>query len=338
MEKWFAANARELPWREVPRDGYRALVSEAMLQQTQVSRVVEKYSVFLERFPTVHALAAASEQEVLSAWTGLGYYRRARHLHGAAKKIVAEFGGNVPRRVEELRTLPGLGRYTAGAVASMVYGERAAIVDGNVARVVLRVHGKDAASDDKSVQGLLWERAQALVDAAESPAVFNEGLMELGATVCVPAPAVPACGRCPLREVCVAHREGRELEIPRPKTRAERKAVHCGVVVVERADGAVLVEQRPGTGMWAGMWQAVTVERTDRAPTSAELARAVGVKVAELERAETFEFLATHRKMAFEVWRVGVSRGFVAKRGEFVAKKEVGGLGMSSPQRRVLLG
>ena len=239
--------------------------------------------------------------------------------------------------VEELRLLPGVGRYTAGAVSSMVYGERAAIVDGNVARVLLRVHGKDAASDDKAVQGWLWERAQALVDAADSPAVFNEGLMELGATVCVPAPAAPACGRCPLREVCVAHREGREMEIPRPKARAARKAVHCGVVVVERADGCVLVEQRPDTGMWAGMWQAVTVERTDSAPAAAEVARAVGVGVRELERGETFEFLATHRRMVFEVWRVNVPRRFVAKRGEFVGRKEVGGLGMSSPQRRVLL-
>lgn len=317
------------------RDPYLSLVSEAMLQQTQVSRVIEKYGEFVGRFPTVESLAAADEHEVLGLWTGLGYYRRARNLHAAAKMVVAEFGGSVPREVEELRSLPGVGRYTAGAIASIAHGEAAPIVDGNVARVLLRVHGKDAASDDKNVQAWLWERAEAMVRVADEPGVFNEGMMELGATVCVPG--TPRCGECPLRETCVARREGRELEIPRPRTRGTRRDVHCATVVIRRSDGAMVVEQRGDNGMWAGMWQAPTIERGDRPPTATEAGRAVGVAAKNLERSETFEFLATHRRMAFEVYRVSVADGHVPKRGEFRGRAAIARLGMSSPQRRVLL-
>ena len=339
---WFARNARELPWRKGRSSGtesrttpYRALVSEAMLQQTQVSRVIEKFAVFVARFPTVETLAAADEHEVLGLWTGLGYYRRARNLHAAAKVVVAECGGRVPRGVEELRRLPGVGRYTAGAIASIAFEEPAPIVDGNVARVLLRVHGKDAASDDKSVRGWLWERAESLVRAAERPGVFNEGLMELGAMVCVPGR--PRCGECPLQAMCVARREGRELEIPRPKQRAARREVYCAVAVIRRSDGAMVVEQRGDDGMWAGMWQGPTIERADRPPTVAELARRVGVPAKKLGRAERFEFLATHRRMVFAVFRASVAKGFVARQGEFHGSEAIARLGFSSPQRRVLL-
>ena len=363
VARWFARNARELPWRvewiggeqvvvgkrgvrhhaerggtqiqRLRRDPYLALVAEAMLQQTQVSRVIEKYGEFVGRFPTVEALAAADEHEVLGLWTGLGYYRRARNLHAAAKMVVAEFGGSVPRGVEELQKLPGVGRYTAGAIASIAHGERAPIVDGNVARVLLRVHGKGAASDDKSVRGWLWERADAMVQAADEPGVFNEGMMELGATVCVPG--TPRCGECPLREMCVARREGRELDIPRPKARTARKDVHCAVVVIRRGDGAMVVEQRGDDGMWAGMWQAPTIERADRPPTATEVGRAVGVTTKTLERTGTFEFLATHRRMVFDVYWVGVAEEYVPRRGEFRGRAAIARLGMSSPQRRVVL-
>ncbi len=365
VEGWFLLNARVLPWRVVDRgtgkkngarrretlektaaerrttqdrDPYLSLVSEAMLQQTQVSRVIEKYGAFVSRFPTVGALAKADEQDVLGMWSGLGYYRRARNLHAAAKMIVTEFGGRVPRGVEELRRLPGVGRYTAGAIASIAFGERAPIVDGNVARVLLRVHGKDAASDDKSVQEWLWERAAALATAAKRPGTFNEGLMELGATVCTPGPGMPRCDECPLREMCVARREGRQLVIPRAKTPAVRKTVYCAVAIVERADGAILVEQRGDKGMWAGMWQGPTVERTDRAPTMAELGRAVGMPRGRLRAGEGFEFLATHRRVVFAAYLARVERGHSPMRGEFRTREEIARLGLSNPQRRLLLG
>ncbi|MFG0315432.1 MAG: A/G-specific adenine glycosylase, partial [Phycisphaerales bacterium] len=186
LEAWFRASARELPWRTDTRDPYRSLVSELMLQQTQVSRVIEKFGPFLERFPTVEALAAAPEDDVLAAWSGLGYYRRARLLHACAKAIVEHHDGVVPDSLDDLLELPGIGRYTAGAIASMVFGQRAPIVDGNVARVLLRVHNKPVPQTEKTTIDWAWQRAEELVGACDDPAVFNEAMMELGATVCVP--------------------------------------------------------------------------------------------------------------------------------------------------------
>jgi A/G-specific adenine glycosylase len=356
VSAWFAENARELPWRvqdrgegERPhaerggaqgqeRNPYHALVAEAMLQQTQVSRVVDKYRAFVARFPTVRSLADADEGDVLGMWTGLGYYRRARNLHAAAGMIVEEFGGRVPQEVEQLRRLPGVGRYTAGAIASIAFGERAPIVDGNVARVLLRVHGKDVASEDPLVRGWLWERAGGLVAAAKSPGVFNEGLMELGATVCTAPPGTPRCGECPVRGVCVARREGRQGEIPRAKARSVRKTIYCAVAVVERSDGSLLVERRGEKGMWAGMWQGPTMERADRAPTAAELSRAVGVPSRSLRPGRIFEFLATHRRVVVSPFCATIPRGFNPARGEFRSREEIAKLGLSAPQRRVLLG
>jgi len=189
------------------RDPYFSLVSELMLQQTQVARVIEKFTEFVGRFPTVEALARADEGGVLAVWSGLGYYRRARHLHRAAREIVARFEGRVPTTVEELMTLPGVGRYTAGAVASMVFGRAEPLVDGNVARVLVRIEGRECSAAEGVAWA--WERAGELVRIAEAPkgqsakrsllgpGVFNEGLMELGAVVCVPRG--PRCGVCPVR-------------------------------------------------------------------------------------------------------------------------------------------
>jgi A/G-specific adenine glycosylase len=336
VERWFTGAARALPWRTSPRDPYHALVAEAMLQQTQVSRVIDKYRAFIEAFPTVQSLAAADEERVLALWTGLGYYRRAKNLHAAAKAIVERFGGLVPRDVESLRTLKGVGPYTAGAIRSIAFNEPAPIVDGNVARVLLRVHGRDAASDDKAAQPWLWERAGALVLASSSPAAFNEGLMELGATVCLPPPASPACLLCPLKGVCAAHRAGREMEIPRPKTRAERQAVWCAVAVVRNASGGVLLERRPAGGMWAGLWQAPTLESSRAMPTRTELARAVGITARSLCLRERFEFLATHRRMTFDVYDAALPAGLVLTRGELVGPLEAAERSISSPQRRAL--
>ncbi|MEM9374068.1 MAG: A/G-specific adenine glycosylase, partial [Planctomycetota bacterium] len=225
VERWFRANARDLPWRpdpiDGPRDPYRALVSELMLQQTQVSRVLEKYTPFLERFPTAEALAAAAEADVLAEWSGLGYYRRARLLHAAAKAVVHDHAGSFPTDPARIRSLPGVGRYTAGAVASIVFGQREPILDGNVERVLLRLHAKPDPPKDKATQAWAWDRAQQLVDASDSPGVLNEGLMELGAIVCTPG--APKCRACPLRRACEAHRRGTAEEIPEPKPRARQK-------------------------------------------------------------------------------------------------------------------
>ncbi len=297
LEAWFRASARELPWRTDHRDPYRSLVSELMLQQTQVSRVVEKFGVFLDRFPTVEALAAAPEDDVLAAWSGLGYYRRARLLHACARAIVEHHGGVVPESLDALLDLPGIGRYTAGAIASIVFGQRAPIVDGNVIRVLLRVHNKAVPQTEKATIDWAWRRAEELVGACDDPAVSNEAMMELGATVCVPKG--PRCLQCPISERCGALAAGTTESIPLPKPRAKQKHLYCASVVVCDGDG-IHLEQRPGSGMWAGMYQLPTLERDDRAHKPGDL-EAAGL--AEAEHIDSFTHITTHRIVEFAVYR-----------------------------------
>lgn len=347
LSRWFRTAARDLPWRHEPgathakapkksaswgggrRDPYRSLVSEFMLQQTQVSRVLEKFGPFLERFPTVGDLAAAAEHDVLAAWSGLGYYRRARLLHACAKAIVRDFGGDVPRDVESLQQLPGVGRYTAGAIASIVFDQPEPIVDGNVCRVLQRLDAMPGSASEKEVMAWAWERAAALVNQssvssssvpsdsegasrrrargsdAATPAAFNEGLMELGALVCTPA--APKCLVCPLRDLCLSREQGRVEEIPAPKARAKRSRVYHDTVVVWRktARGVeVLLEQRPATGLWAGLWQPPTVESaTRKLRTLKSLLAELGLPAsASRTKPREWVFQTTHREVCFRMW------------------------------------
>jgi A/G-specific adenine glycosylase len=344
LTEWFRTNMRDLPWR--PADGaarnpYHALVSEAMLQQTQVSRVAERFGAFLERFPTIETLAAAEEQDVLAAWSGLGYYRRARHLHGAARMVVAEFGGRVPRTVEELRRLPGVGRYTAGAIASIVFGEREALVDANVVRVVLRLEGKELAPTSAEATALAWARATALVAAAEDPGACNEGLMEMGALVC--RPRAPRCPACPLARLCVARKEGREESIPAPSAKTLRKRIHHACVLIEDRSGRLLVERRPDDGLWAGLWQAPTVESDDAAPgaeaVEAHLEGIAGLGARDLAPAGRFTIATTHRLVEFHVWRAARGgRGRLGPHRRWATRAQIAELPLASPHRQVLLG
>ena len=189
---WYDGNARDLPWRQ-DRDPYRVWLSEVMLQQTRVGAVLEHYRRFLQRFPTVQKLAAAREASVLAAWSGLGYYRRARMLHAAAKAITKKHAGKIPDTVAGLRDLPGIGRYTAAAIASIAFNVPAAVVDGNVERVLGRVSGAGLAEGD------LWQTAEDLL-SHDRPGDFNQAMMELGATVCLPRQ--PLCLACPVRDLC----------------------------------------------------------------------------------------------------------------------------------------
>jgi len=301
LQSWFTANARDLPWRTASRDPYRSLVSELMLQQTQVSRVIEKFEPFLERFPTVQVLASAPEDDVLAAWAGLGYYRRARLLHACAKAIVEQHGGCVPESLDALLALPGIGRYTAGAIASMVFHQRAPIVDGNVIRVLLRVHNKPIPQADKPTLDWAWARATELVEACDNPAVLNESMMELGATVCVPKG--PRCPRCPISDQCGALGAGTTESIPIPKPRAKQKHLFCATLMIRDGDH-VLLEQRPGSGMWAGMYQLPTLERDDRAHDPGDLS-AEGLH--DLDHIDSFTHITTHRIVEFAVYRAGGS-------------------------------
>ncbi len=237
---WYDAHARDLPWRE-SRDPYRVWVSEIMLQQTRVAAVIAHYHEFLRRFPTVEKLARAREASVLAAWSGLGYYRRARMLHAAAKVVVRERGGRFPATSEELRGLPGVGRYTAAAIASIAFGQRVAVVDGNVERVLQRVSGRRLAGEE------LWLAAEGLLDR-ERPGDFNQAMMELGATVCTPR--VPACLTCAVVELCATRGE-----VPGAAKTARQKRREIQYALDYR-DGAVfLVRRARDARLMAGMWE-----------------------------------------------------------------------------------
>lgn len=298
---WYDAHRRDLPWRRV-RDPYRIWVSEVMLQQTRVETVEPRYLQFLERFPTVEALAAASEEEVLAQWSGLGYYRRARQLHAAARQRVA--GGEWPRDAAGWRHLPGVGEYTAAAVASIAYGESIPVVDGNVARVMSRLHGLRQ-RQDASAGGRrrLAELAALWLDPGR-PGDSNQALMEIGATVCTPRR--PRCPACPLAVECMARRSGTPERFPaaaraRP---AERRRLTAAVVSDE---GRVLLFRRAvDQGLLDGMWELPWVECGHESAARA-LGRKYGGRWRLGEHHGTVRHSITYRRLEVEVrgasWR-----------------------------------
>jgi A/G-specific adenine glycosylase len=253
--EWYACNRRDLPWRR-SQDSYAIWVSEIMLQQTRVAVVVERYQAFMGRFPTLLSLALAPEQQVLALWSGLGYYRRARMLHKAAQFVADHHQGNLPATAEELRTLPGIGSYTAAAIASIAHGERVAVVDGNVERVLCRLSGWEAGSrtGGAALRRKIEELAAHLVDPAR-PGDFNQAVMELGATVCLPRN--PQCLVCPLREECKTRGEHKT----QPRARMlSREVAHALSVRTGRQPGEahreVLLEQRPAAlTVMPGLWE-----------------------------------------------------------------------------------
>jgi A/G-specific adenine glycosylase len=248
---WYDANARDLPWRQPPRSAmpsspYPVWLSEIMLQQTRVAAVIAHYHEFLRRFPTVEKLARAREASVLAAWSGLGYYRRARMLHAAAKAVVRERDGKFPATAEELRALPGVGRYTAAAIASIAFGEPVAVVDGNVERVLQRVSGERLAGDE------LWRAAEGMLDR-ERPGDFNQAMMELGAVVCTPR--APVCLMCPVVELCATRGE---IAGGAKAARQKKREIHYALDYrgSDYRSGAVFLVQRPQDArLMAGMWE-----------------------------------------------------------------------------------
>lgn len=246
---WYRTHRRDLPWRRT-RDPYAILVSEVLLQQTRIEAGTPYYRRFLERFPTVQALAAAHEEEVLQAWEGLGYYRRARLLHRAAREIVEGHGGEVPSTVEALTSLPGVGPYTAGAVASIAHGRAVPAVDGNVVRVLARLHCLEE-DMTRAVGRVRVERRAAALVPSDDPGTFNQALMELGALVCLPQ--APRCERCPVVPWCQARARGKESALPYRPRRTETPEVPAAFAVVER-QGCVLLVQRRDEALLGGLW------------------------------------------------------------------------------------
>jgi len=269
---WYAEQRRPLPWRAT-RDPYCIWVSEVMLQQTQVATVIGFYERWLRRFPDVAALAAADTEDVLRAWEGLGYYSRARNLQRAAQHVVEKHGGKLPPSVAELLELPGIGRYSAGAIASIAFAADEPTIDGNIVRVLTRLFGLRGDPKRAPLAGRLWQLARQLLPSGQG-GEFNQALMELGATVCTPR--APACAGCPVRESCRALAEDRVLEYPetsaRPAVTQEKRAL-----ALVRRNGRVLVVRAPAdAARWAGMWQFPDVRVEGASDPSAALEASVG--------------------------------------------------------------
>ena len=279
---------RGMPWQGV-RDPYRVWLSEIMLQQTRVDAVTGYYLRFLARFPDVGALAQASQHEVLQLWSGLGYYARARNLHAAARELVAARAGRFPRSAEALAALPGVGRSTAAAIAAFAFGRRAAILDGNVKRVLARCFGVAGFPGETAVARQLWMLAERLVPARGVRA-YTQGLMDLGATVC--RRVRPLCGACPVAAHCVALREGRIAQLPAPRPRLALPLRKAHWLIALHA-GRVLLERRPPSGLWGGLWAFPEAHGRD----ARALGRAVGCEIASLRRLPPLEHGFTHFRL-----------------------------------------
>ncbi|MCX7012723.1 MAG: A/G-specific adenine glycosylase [Candidatus Sumerlaeota bacterium] len=305
---WFSKHARDLPWRRT-KDPYRIWVSEIMLQQTRVEAVAPYYQRFRQAFPSVRALASAHEDRVLKLWEGLGYYTRARNLHRASKIIVQERRGRFPRSAEGWRELPGIGRYTAGAIASIAFGERAPVLDGNVKRVLARLFRIEAPIEDAATERLFWTLAEELVPP-KRPGDFNQAMMELGARICLPKR--PRCEECLLSKQCEAFAAGRQSELPR---RREKKAArhHNIVVGVIEKNGRYLLGKRPAHGLLAGLWEfpggKVEPGEAREEALKRELEEELGVRIAIGAPVATVDHAYSHYAVTLHVYRCRILRG-----------------------------
>lgn len=292
LEWWHAHGRKDLPWQHKPTP-YRVWVSEIMLQQTQVNTVIGYYQAFMGRFANVQALAAAEQEQVLEAWSGLGYYARARNLHHCAQQVVDEHDGEFPQTLDALMALRGIGRSTAGAILSLGYGQVQPILDGNVKRVLCRHAGIDGWPGKSAVQRALWHLAEQRLPAAQG-AAYTQAMMDLGATVC--SARAPACEACPVAVDCVARNEDRISALPGakpPRTSPERAVIF---LIARDKDGAVLLERRPPSGIWGGLW--CFPECADAAQADTQLqrlgVRALGAGSALPEVRHTFSHFRLH--------------------------------------------
>ena len=248
---WHARHGRhDLPWQRDPTP-YRVWVSEVMLQQTQVATATPYFQRFMQRFPDLPTLAAAPLDDVLHLWSGLGYYSRARNLHRAAQRVMAEFGGELPDDATALATLPGIGRSTAAAILALSCNQRQTILDGNVRRVLARYFAVEGSPLERAVEQRLWTLAENCTPD-DDVATYTQAIMDLGAIICVRSR--PLCNACPLSDDCRARRQGRQSELPAPRPRAARRVRGVVMLIAQRADGSVLLERRPEHGVWGGMW------------------------------------------------------------------------------------
>ena len=337
---WYPQAARSLPWRSDPTP-YHVLLSELMLQQTRVDTVIPYYERFLARWPTLQELGDAPLDDVLKAWAGLGYYARARNLHRCAQQ--ATVSGGLPRTPAALRKLPGIGPYTAGAIASIAFGEPAALVDGNVERVMCRVDGRS--EDPRSTPGrkALWARCDALQQNRPDqshPGDLNQALMELGATLCTPKKA--RCNACPLADLCVARRTGQVSVLPNKPKRVKPVPAYGRWGVCRREDGAILMGKRPETGLLAGLWEPIGTGLSLQAVEEDELVRAfeerAGVRAEVVSEVGTVRHVFTHRKLDARVFVMTVTQGPLRCGAYYqkVAWVQADSVGLSTLAKRML--
>ena len=332
--RWQRSHGRsELPWQNT-RDPYRVWLSEVMLQQTQVSTVLGYFDRFLQRFPSVADLASAHEDEVLGLWSGLGYYSRARNMHRCAQEVVARFGGEFPRTAAQLETLPGIGRSTAAAIASFCFGERVAILDGNVKRVLTRFLGFEGDLASSANERALWNLATQLLPAADSgedmPA-YTQGLMDLGATVCMPRK--PSCLICPVGTDCQAQLRSEQERFPVKTRKLRRTSQSIWMLVARDAQGRVWLEKRPASGIWAGLYCLPCFDNRDALGASIPMSAGDA-----LDDAPPFVHVLTHKDLHLHpvIWKAPSNKSQLSAGGAWFDEAAWQGLGLPAPVRKLL--
>ena len=326
MLRWFGAHARDLPWRRT-RDPYKIWISEIMLQQTQVDTVIPYYEKWTAQFPTVEALAGADIEVVMQHWAGLGYYRRARMLHETAKILIEKFDGALPPHVEALKNLPGIGKYTAGAIASIAFGQRAPLLDGNVMRILTRIHAMDLDITKPKTLKELWKLSESLIPGRE-PGDFNQSMMELGATICLPEN--PRCGKCPVKVHCVAHSEKRETDYP-VKGRREASINKTTAALVCWRDKEVLIQRQPKEGRWGGLWMFPHWENEKT------LVKATGLRPPQLKKKMTVQHCFTKYRIQLEVFESLLPyRPPIATESRWVRMELLANYAFPSPHQKIV--
>jgi len=342
--EWFLVHARDLPWRHT-LDPYAIWVSEIMLQQTQVKTVIPFWNRWMKRLPTIEKLARAKEPTILKLWEGLGYYRRCRNLQKGAREILERHGGLFPDDFEDMFQLTGIGRYTAGAIASIAFNQPRPILDGNVIRVLARVHGIVGDPKSKPVNDTLWSLASDYVANADQGvarsqtmkfagrrSALNQGLMELGATICLPTQ--PACGQCPLHDACVAKTGKRIDELPQKPSRATTTRREF-ITIVLRQDDRYLVRRRPEGAINEGFWEFPNIETTRSKARPIAVCRQLFAIQADLVQIDCFEHSVTRYRFRQTVFLATVDDEFPSIEGEWVARSELEKRPFYSPQIRI---
>ena len=321
----------DLPWQNT-QDPYAVWLSEIMLQQTQVATVREYFARFMQRFPTVADLAAAHQDEVLGLWSGLGYYSRARNMHRAAQAVVALHDGHFPRSAEALQTLPGIGRSTAAAVASLCFGEPIAILDGNVKRVLTRYLGFDQDLASARIEKDLWALAQTMLpkkQVTQAMPRYTQGVMDLGATVCTPKN--PNCVQCPVATDCVAKAEGQPERYPVKTRKLKRTSEQLWLLQAETEAGEVWLMQRPQTGVWAGLYCLPVFESFEALQT------ALPAKYrSQIDESPAFKHVLTHKDLHLHPVNLRLKRPHALGEGQWVKATEWPALGLPAPVRKLL--